>query len=358
MVAALAERLEVKAGLRRERLAIAATHTHSAPMLSEVCPTLFGVPIPAEHQERIERYTRELADGLERAALEAIASRAPARLEWAIGKVGFARNRRTKDGPVDHELPVLAVRGADGAVRAIHASYACHCVTLSDDQVNGDWAGYAREALEAAHPGTVALVSIGCGADQNPDSGVTGSKAEAAAAQGKQIAGEAERLLGAPMRALRGDLAIRLERLHLPLAELPSLDGWKERERKGGALGYHAGVQIARLGRGEKLKTKIVYPISTWSFGDGLAMVFLPGEVVVDYALRLKSELDRERLWVVAYANDAPCYIPSERILKEGGYEGGDAMIYYDVPTRFRPGLEAAIIESVHRQVGAEFRRR
>ena len=35
------------------------------------------------------------------------------------------------------------------------------------------------------------------------------------------------------------------------------------------------------------------------------------------------------RLWITAYANDDPCYIPSERILREGGYEGGGAIVYY-----------------------------
>ncbi len=76
-------------------------------------------------------------------------------------------------------------------------------------------------------------------------------------------------------------------------------------------------------------------------------MVFLAGEVVVDYAIRLRGELDPAKLWVVAYANDAPCYIPSERILKEGGYEGGGAMTYYALPAPFKPGVEEKIDAAV-----------
>src|SRR5437899_11976240 len=85
-------------------------------------------------------------------------------------------------------------------------------------------------------------------------------------------------------------------------------------------------------------------------------MVFLPGEVVVDYGLRLKRELDGLRIWINAYANDAPCYIPSERVLKEGGYEGGRAMIYYDLPGPFQPGLENKIITAVHEQLDQHFK--
>jgi len=75
----------------------------------------------------------------------------------------------------------------------------------------------------------------------------------------------------------------------------------------------------------------------------------------VDYSLRLKKELDAHRLWINAYANDAPCYIPSERVLKEGGYEGGGAMIYYDVPAPLAAGLERKIVGAVRELVGPKF---
>ena len=84
-------------------------------------------------------------------------------------------------------------------------------------------------------------------------------------------------------------------------------------------------------------------------------MVFLPGEVVVDYSLRLKREFDRSRLWVNGYSNDVPCYIPSRRVLEEGGYEGAGAMVYYDRPTKFAPDVEERIIGAVHELMPKEF---
>src|SRR5689334_7692308 len=85
-------------------------------------------------------------------------------------------------------------------------------------------------------------------------------------------------------------------------------------------------------------------------------MVFLGGEVVVDYTLRLKKEYAADRIWVNAYANDATCYIPSQRILREGGYEGGGAMINYDRPTKFAPAVEDVIFNAVHKQTPPEFK--
>ena len=76
-------------------------------------------------------------------------------------------------------------------------------------------------------------------------------------------------------------------------------------------------------------------------------MVFLGGEVVVDYSLRLKRELDGERLWVNAYANEASCYIASRRVIAEGGYEVDTSMDSYDRPAQFAPAVEDIIVNTV-----------
>ncbi|MCI0705590.1 MAG: c-type cytochrome [Planctomycetia bacterium] len=247
------------------------------------------------------------------------------------------------------------MKDAKGKVRAVYLSYACHCVTLSHNTIGGDWAGFAASAIEDNFEGAIALVSIGGGADQNPSSGVTGAKEDVATTQGRAIAAEVRRLSQNFLPPVRGDISAKVTVLELALAELPTKAQWEEKAKLMNAIGHHARVTLAKLDKGEKLPTKINYPVQTWAFGDSLAMVHLPGELVVDYPLRLKKELDGRRLWVTGYANNAPCYIPSERILKEGGYEGGGAMIYYDLPAPFAPGLEDKIIGSVKDQLGKPF---
>ena len=355
LVTEVARRLQ-PLGIRRERLAMTGTHTHTAPMLRGVLPTLFGQPVPPEHQAHIDRYTAELTDDLEKVAREALADRKPARLSWSVGTVGFAKNRRTVGGPTDHALPVLVAKSPDGRVRAVLTTYANHAVTLSHNFVGGDWPGFAAGAIEEKHPGAVALVSIGCGADQNPVSNVTGDKVDVARSQGAELAAEVERVLGGPLKPVTGPLTARLERIDLPLAPVPPREHWESLAVKPTAIGYHAQVQLASLDRGESLPVKVDYPVETWTFGDSLAMVFLAGEVVVDYSLRLKRELDASRLWVTAYANDTPCYIPSERVLKEGGYEGAGAMTYYNKPAPFAVGVEQRIVDAVLRLLPASYR--
>jgi putative membrane-bound dehydrogenase-like protein len=352
----VAQRLKSKKNIANERLAICSTHSHTAPMVSNALATLFGRPIPPEETARIDRYTKQLVDKIEQAAIAALESMKPSKLAYGIGNVGFSINRRKRGGPVDHDLPMMVVLNPDRSVRGVWVNYACHCVVLSDFKVSGDWAGFAAEEIERQYPDSVALVSVGCGADSNPQSGVAGDKGEVAQQYGHDVATEVARLVATPLPRLSGPIDCQLDTITLALAKLPTREQWVERAKADNADGYYAKTKLAILDAGGELPTEVAYPIQTWKFGNSLATVFLSGEVVVDYALRLKKEFDPGRLWMNAYANDDPGYIPSERVLKEGGYEGGGAMIYYGLPAPFAPGLEEKIIAAVVKQLGDAFR--
>jgi putative membrane-bound dehydrogenase-like protein len=356
MVDEVGRRLKNSHQLPRQNLALTFSHSHCTPKVNGASDNIFSTAIPPDHQKHIDRYTQELTDHITLAARKAIDGRLPAQLEWAVGKASFAKNRRTVGGPVDHDLPMLVVRDIKTSKpKAIYVSYACHCVTLSFNKVSGDWAGHAAAMIERRFPDCVGLVSIGAGSDQNPVSRVSGDPGDNVAAaeqQGVEIATEVERLLNGRLKRISGNPTAVLKTIALPLKELPSREQLIEQTSKGRATDrYNATTQLARLDRGEKLISEIAYPIQTWSFGDSFCMNFLAGEVCVDYALRLKSEIDRERFWLNAYSNDFGCYIPSERLVAEGGYGGGAEVPYFALPTTLQAGLEKLIIDEVHRQV-------
>ncbi|HQR07422.1 MAG TPA: neutral/alkaline non-lysosomal ceramidase N-terminal domain-containing protein, partial [Gemmatales bacterium] len=352
----LAAELDKKLRIPRRQLAVTVTHTHTSPMVDGYLQTLFGVPIPPEHQVHIEQYTKELMTKLVNVAEQAWNNRQPSKLFWGIGTVGFAKNRRPQSGPVDHDLPLLAVRDLKGKLRAVWTSYACHCTTLSLNKISGDWAGFAAQLIEEENPGAMALISIGCGADSNPDRPKTQDKVEYAEKQGSLLANEVRRMLSGFLAPLPTGITTKFETFTLPLAALPTEEEWKERAKKADAVGHHARVSLERMAKGEKLPSEIPYSVQSWCFGNEMAMVFLPGEVVVDYSLRLKKELHGQRLWVNGYSNHVPCYIPSERILKEGGYEGGSAMIYYNLPAPLATGIEEKIVGAVKQQLEPTFK--
>ncbi len=364
----VSNRLEQKAGISRENFVACFTHTHSAPCLTNAASFIFSADISSEEQEVIDRYTQHLTNWMEAVTMEALTRRKPCRLSWNIGELGFAKNRRTEGGPVDHSLPVMKITDADGELYAVWVSYACHCTTLAgaDNHICGDWAGFAQEAIQNAHPGTTALITIGCGADANPESRmrpmpegkqeVFETRLAYAKEHGQALAQEVSHQLERDATDITALPKGVFQRVDLPFDKLPTQTEWEERAAKGGATGYHAKKHLEMLKNGEDIKTDISYPIQSWTFGDALAIVFLASEVVVDFSHRLKREFDATRLWVGAYANAFPGYIPSERVLAEGGYEGGDAMIYFGQPTRFAPGVENLVIDTVHQILPAEFR--
>jgi len=100
-----------------------------------------------------------------------------------------------------------------------------------------------------------------------------------------------------------------------------------------------------------KIRTEYPYLVQVIQFGDDLTMVALSGEVVVDYSLRLKAELAGPTVWVAGYSNDVFGYLPSLRVLQEGGYEGGGAMRYTNLPGPFASSVEQRVVDKVHQLV-------
>jgi hypothetical protein len=313
------------------------------------------------------QYEQQVAGKMEQVALAALAARKPGQLAWAEGVVRFAMNRRPVDkdgrcpglgvnpnGPVDHTLPMLCAQDSQGKLLAIVVNYACHCTTLGGDfnRLHGDWAGMAQEHMEADHPGVTALVCIGCGADANPE---PRGKLEMTGPHGRAVADEVNRLLKGKLTPLSTRLTARRLQLQLPYDKPPTREELQQRVAAAAKpkatsvakrLGAQATALLTKLDSGRSLPTGIDYSVTAWAFGDDLGMVFLPGEVVVDFSLRLKRELDGARLWVTAYANDVPCYIVSRRVLQEGGYEPDSSMIYYDRPGRLSLQVEDQVIEA------------
>jgi hypothetical protein len=106
----------------------------------------------------------------------------------------------------------------------------------------------------------------------------------------------------------------------------------------------HARRLLDLLDKGGRISKSYAFPLQLWSFGQDLTLVGMAGEVVVDYGIMLREEAGSNELWVAGYCNDVFAYIPSRRILSEGGYEAVDSMIYYGQPSSFDPVIEDKIM--------------
>jgi neutral ceramidase len=351
----LADRIARELGVPRQRFLFACSHSHNTPVIAGCLTTMYGLEDTAA--AAVEAYTKQFLQQSFEAAAAALKDLEPAKLSFGRGTAGFAGNRRqfgprgvgfgiNPDGPVDHDLPVLRVGRPDGTLKTVVLGYACHCTTPGATyEVSGDWAGYAQAHLEQTYAGATAMVIIGCGADMNPNP--RGSLLFARA-HGLQLAGAVARVLTEPMRPVRGPITGAFARVDLPLDKTPGKDYYEAKLKETApATKRYAQHHLDLIAKGEKLATNYVAPFQVLRFGNDLTLVGLSGETCVDYSLRLKRELPDEQLWVAGYCNDIFAYLPSMRILTEGGYEADFNLIYYGFPTRFAPAVEDTVVKAV-----------
>ena len=365
LMQAICTRLEDRYGLKRQQIALCASHTHSGPVLAGNLAPLHYLVVGREDQDLIERYTAQLQDQVVQVVGMALEQMAPVDVSWGNGCATFAVNRRNNRpegdieqlraegrliGPHDHDVPVLAVHDRQGELKSVVFGYACHATVLSDYQWSGDYPGHAQIEVERDFPGCQAMFWAGCGADQNP---LPRRQVELAERYGRQLADGVKTVLTSEMKPVAPALLAHYREIKLPLAELPTREQIEaDAQSDNRYVAARATMLIEQLDQSGKLSQTYPYPVQTWQFGDEIQFAILGGEVVIDFALRLKSELRGPATWVAGFSNDVMAYIASRRVLIEGGYEGATAMVYYGLPTSWALESEDLIVQEVHRQLG------
>lgn len=303
------KQVQEKYKLPPQALLMNASHTHCGP---------------AYGRDDAKAYYDILAQTLVKTIGQSLERLQPAKLSWSTARCSVAMNRRTPsatgyrnhpnpNGLVDHQVPVLRVDDPKGELKAVMFGYACHNTTMGFRKWLGDYAGFAQEYFEKDHPGVTALFMMGCGGDQNP---YPRSELHYAQKHGRSLATAVEAALEVNQRAMRHQ-----HPLHGPLK-----------------AAYET-VQLEYLP--EKKREPWDYPVQVIQFGNDLTIVALGTEVVVDYSLRIKQELFEQEgpaIWVAGYSNVYSGYIPSKRVLLEGGYEASRP---------YKPDVEERIIGKV-----------
>lgn len=349
---AVADEVKRRHGLERAQILFNCSHNHSGPALWENDPfPALGAEDYAVCRRYMEWLTKVVTDLVGRA----LSDLAPATLTASEGSAGFAANRRVAtpkgyeidynpSGPVDHRVPVLRVTGTDGKLRAILFGYACHNTAAGpvSYQIGGDYAGAAQQSLERAHPGVTALFLQLAAGDQDPYPRGPAEWADRhgatlAAAVEKALASERQTPLGGPLKTAYREVELALAPHTRELFEKRLSDPLPARVR-------NARTMLKAYDEGRPM-VSLLYPVQAIRLGDEFALVAIGGEPVVDYALRARRELPGVVL--AGYSNSVRGYVPSERVLAEGGYEAGDSAIYYGLPGPFAAGVEDTIFTAI-----------
>jgi len=345
--------------LERSQIMLTYSHTHTGPALRECLQDYY--PMNEQQRADVEQYSRELETKLVAAVANAFSQMRPATLWAGEGTTGFAVNRRNNreaevpkllaegtplKGPVDHQVPVLAVGEPGKDLRAVLFGYACHTSSLAIYQWSGDYAGFAQIELEKSRPGAQAMFFQACGGDQGAAPRRT---VELCEKYGRMLAQAVDETLKKPMRPLAARLQTAFEFVDLPFERSLTAEELNEYVRKGGLYGRWAQRMLQQMAEGKAMAKSHPYAVLVWKLGDQL-WISLAGEPVVDYGLALKARFG-PRTWANGFAHDLTAYIPSTRVWNEGGYEGG-ALGEYGLPAmRWAPDVEQRILKCVERLV-------
>jgi neutral ceramidase len=344
--------IAVKYGLTRAQIILSSSHTHTGPVLMDA---LFDIyPLDVKQVEVVRKYSSDLEKKIVALTGEAISSMVPALLSSQNGVTRFQVNRRNNteatltnqtvlNGPNDYSVPVLKVTDTSGNILAVAFGYACHATVLNFYQFSGDYPGFAQIELEKWHPGITAMFFQGAGADQNP---LPRRTVPLAQQYGRELAAAVDRVLNEDMVKLEPFISTAYSEINLSFSAPPSKEELMKIEKE--TTGYQkswAANQLEFLRRNGSLRTTYPYPVQVWKLGNQTIMA-LGGEVVVQYSIDLKKLFGPD-IFVIGYANDEMAYIPSETILKEGGYEGESSQMVYGMPAKWNSDIELKIMEEL-----------
>jgi neutral ceramidase len=355
---AVVARMKSQHGLDRSQIMLHASHTHCGPVLKQALYDTY--PLDDAQIALIDAYSAKLVDTIVATFGEALQSLEPVTVSRGLGVATFGVNRRTNReadvpklreanqlvGPVDHSVPVLAVKRQDGSLKAVVFAYACHNTVMDFYKWFGDYSGCAQFALEDRHPGVTAMFVMGCGADQNP---LPRRKVELAEQYGGQLADAVDAVLKEGTKPLSPRLQMAVEMTPLALDPLPAKEQLEKMAAGTAGMPQRWATRMLKLqSSGDAIRKDYPYPVQAWRLGEQL-WINLGGEVVVDYSLKFKGEYGWDT-WVTSYSNDVMAYIPSYRVLLEGGYEGQSSMMVYGQPAeRWAPNVEERLANAVRR---------
>lgn len=326
----IASRVEREAGIPRERLLLAATHTHGAPVpLGRV----------AEPGEALERYTREVADRILQGVLSARAALQPVTLRVGRGRASVNINRTARmgaggywiglnpDGPSDKTVHVLRFDALDGRPIAILVNYAVHGVVYGADnlQVTGDLPGATARLVEQHYGGGVVVPwTSGAAGDQAPIYRAAQQldqpeRMRPLEVQAQILGEEVIRVADSVARPARGSRIVGGQRVvtlpgkqpggYSPSGELTVVDADSVRVR---------------------LSLLMIGPV---------ALAGVSGEVLTRIGQRLKAESPFVETMMITHANGSSGYLADDEAYRTPGYEV--------VTTRVREGAEDAIVEGL-----------
>lgn len=258
----------------------------------------------------------------------------------------------------DKELTVLKFQALDGSLKAVIFSYGCHPTTLGADNylLSADFCGAACRSLEERNPGVEALFLQGCGGELKPQASVHDNRFRPCTFEQMEQAGRvmaevvASILQSGRFEAVESEWRTQLLEVKLPV-EPYALDTCREiaADESDKFKSRSAARLLDMLADGTAIH-ELPVQIAIWQLGSRLKLIAIEGEVTTQYSLMIKKMFPAERILVLGYSNAVFCYIPTEKIVREGGYEA-ECNYFFGLAGPFALNIEQIILGSIKNAV-------
>jgi neutral ceramidase len=258
----------------------------------------------------------------------------------------------------------LRIRRKQAPRQLIMVGHACHPTSSGNiEKWSPGYPGAMRDHMVAQLPDTRAVFVQGCGADakvvhEDPETGklVFTADPERARAAGEKL-GQAvlNYLRKDSMTPLTGALACTLATGQLSYGKRWPQEEMKRQAYEGSNktwMTWAARQSLAFPTHSDSESFR--YDVQVWKLGNALTLFAMEGEVCSPWGPMLRAMADTDKAMVIAYANSTSCYIPDQRILREGGYEALSSQQVYGLPAPFTESIDReikAIVTSALKQV-------
>jgi len=351
------------ASLTAASVIFSATHTHCGPA---TCRFIESVGKADDQylrflEQSIKDSVRELLDGPMK----------PGNLYCGVGRCNLAVNRRlpvvakatsgaggegesggsdfvmrpNRKGPVDRFLAVMQIRGK--AEQIVLFNYGCHPTTRGGYTISGDYPAAAARRLCASTDQTRHAMFLQGGAGDNrvPCTSEDGSSfvpgdSDKVIEYGNEVAKAVERILKGKLRRIKPRFAAARATFKLRYSRTkPEVPPEFEREYR----------KLVRWRLHNESKSAVAMEWTVWRLATNCVLMAIPGEVCHMIGKRARKTSGAEFAFFAGYANGTPCYIPTDRILDEGGYEADRSMVVYGHPYLLDKGIDKAIDNNLQR---------
>jgi neutral ceramidase len=368
-------RLVQELGVEWNLVVLNTSHTHSGPYMLRSLMAGVG-PAP---QVEVD-YFKALEEKVVSAARAAGRAMQPVRVEVFQGstEIGINRRGKNKQGrlgmipdatkPFDSKVWIMKLTPSSGGAPAVVFSCACHPVIVygyAYTAISADFPGAARRVLrEALGPKAHAQFAQGFAGDSRPRilgdlEGRRFRKSKPADLEeaGRGLAGAVLAALKAPGEKLSLQIAGAEDRPFLPRDKPPPRERYEK--MRANALAETNAYRLAvadywlkRYDSGEGFARGDAWSLGLIRLAEKQWIVHSGGEPCIEWRAKMSEWLAPRRIVTWGYSQEARTYLPTEAMLREGGYEVLESNLGREnSPAAFAPGIEEAVRESLRRQL-------